>query len=75
MYCPWATAVPYQTYCGGLPPDAEDDWRLKLMAANARLSSIAPDGRWNECAAQVMGEMLGDDCFYYSTLIVVTGVK
>jgi ubiquinone/menaquinone biosynthesis C-methylase UbiE len=70
-----ATAVPYQTYCGGLPSEAQDNWRLKLMAATARLSAIAPGGHWDEFAAQVMGEMLRDDCFYYSTLIVVTGVK
>jgi ubiquinone/menaquinone biosynthesis C-methylase UbiE len=70
-----ATAVPYQTYCGGLPPDAQENWRLKLMGATARLSAIAPGGHWNEFAAQVMTEMLRDDCFYYSTLIVVTGVK
>lgn len=70
-----AAAVPYQTYCAGLPPDAQDNWRLKLMAATARLSAIDPGGHWNEFAVQVIGEMLRDDCFYYSTLIVVTGVK
>jgi ubiquinone/menaquinone biosynthesis C-methylase UbiE len=70
-----ATAVPYQTYCGGLPSEAQDNWRLKLMGATARLSAIAPGGHWDEFAAQVMGDMLRDDCFYYSTLIVVTGVK
>ena len=69
-----ATVVPYQTYCGGLPLDAQENWRLKLTAATARLSAIDPRGRWNEFAAQVMSEMLRDDCFYYSTLIIATGV-
>jgi ubiquinone/menaquinone biosynthesis C-methylase UbiE len=70
-----ATAVPYQTYCGGLSAEAQENWRLKLAAATARLSMIAPGGHWHEFAAQVMREMLRDDCFYYSTLIVATGVK
>jgi ubiquinone/menaquinone biosynthesis C-methylase UbiE len=70
-----ATAVPYQTYCGGLPSEARDNWRLKLKGATARLSAIDPEGHWDEFAAQVMSEMLRDDCFYYSTLIVATGVK
>jgi ubiquinone/menaquinone biosynthesis C-methylase UbiE len=70
-----AMAVPYQTYCGGLAPDAQDNWRLKMAGATARLSAIDPGGHWNELASQVMGEMLRDDCFYYSTLIVATGVK
>ena len=70
-----ATAVPYQTYCGGLPAEAQDNWRLKLLGATARLSTIDPEGHWNEFAAQVMNEMRRDDCFYYSTLIVATGVK
>jgi ubiquinone/menaquinone biosynthesis C-methylase UbiE len=70
-----ATVVPYQTYCGGLPSEAQDNWRRKLDGATARLSAIDPEGHWDEFAAQVMSEMLRDDCFYYSTLIVVTGVK
>jgi ubiquinone/menaquinone biosynthesis C-methylase UbiE len=70
-----ATAVPYQTYAGGLPPDAQDNWRQKLQAAAARLTAIAPGGHWEELMAQVMEEMLRDDSFYYSTLIVVSGVK
>ena len=70
-----ATAVPYQTYCGGLPPDAQDNWRLKMTGATARLTAMAPGGHWDEFAAQVMEEMQRDDCFYYSTLIVATGVK
>jgi ubiquinone/menaquinone biosynthesis C-methylase UbiE len=70
-----ATAVPYQTYCGGLPTEAQENWRLKLMGASTRLSAIDPQGHWDEFAAQVMNEMLRDDCFYYSTLIIVTGVK
>jgi hypothetical protein len=70
-----ATAVPYQTYAGGLPPDAQANWRQKLRAAGARLTAIAPGGRWDELMMQVMEEMLRDDSFYYSTLIVVSGVK
>jgi ubiquinone/menaquinone biosynthesis C-methylase UbiE len=70
-----ATAIPYQTYCGGLTPEAQNNWRLKLERATSRLSAIAPDGRWDEFAVRVMSEMLRDDCFYYSTLILVTGVK
>jgi ubiquinone/menaquinone biosynthesis C-methylase UbiE len=70
-----ARAVPYQTYCGGLPSEAQENWWLKLRGATARLTAIAPGGHWEEFAAQVMEEMLRDDCFYYSTLIVATGVK
>ena len=70
-----ATAVPYQTYCGGLPPEAQDNWRLKLEAARVRLSAIDPGRHWDEFAVQVMSEMQRPDCFYYSTLILVTGVK
>jgi hypothetical protein len=36
---------------------------------------FAPGGHWDEFAAQVMEEMLRDDCSYYSTLILATGVK
>jgi ubiquinone/menaquinone biosynthesis C-methylase UbiE len=70
-----ATAVPYQTYAGGLPPDAQTNWSQKLRAAAARLTAIAPGGRWDELMTQVMEQMLRDDSFYYSTLIVVSGVK
>src|ERR1700722_4274069 len=62
-----ATAVPYQTYVGGLPPGAQDNWRQKLLAATTRLSVIAPGGRWDELAADVMTQMLRDDSFYHST--------
>jgi ubiquinone/menaquinone biosynthesis C-methylase UbiE len=70
-----ATAVPYQTYSGGLPPAARNNWRQKLIAATTRLSVIAPGGRWEELASEVMNHMLRDDSFYYSTLIVVSGEK
>jgi ubiquinone/menaquinone biosynthesis C-methylase UbiE len=70
-----ATVVPYQTFCGGLPCEARENWRQKLSVASARLSALDPSGRWDELAGQVLSEMSRDDSFYYSTLIVVTGLK
>jgi ubiquinone/menaquinone biosynthesis C-methylase UbiE len=70
-----ATVVPYQTFCGGLPAEARENWRQKLAAAGAMLLALDPSGRWDELGELVLGEMSSDDSFYYSTLIVVTGVK
>jgi ubiquinone/menaquinone biosynthesis C-methylase UbiE len=70
-----ATVVPYQTFCGGLPSGARANWQQKLAAASAKLCAIDPSGRWDEFAIRVLSEMSREDSFYYSTLIVVSGVK
>jgi len=70
-----AKVVPYQTFCGGLSPQARDNWLQKLTLASARLSLIDPFGGWDELAGRIMIEMSRGDSFYYSTLVVVSGIK
>jgi ubiquinone/menaquinone biosynthesis C-methylase UbiE len=70
-----AAVVPYQTFCGGLPSGAWENWQQKLAVASTKLSTLDPSGRWDELAKQVLGEMSCEESFYYSTLIVVSGIK
>jgi ubiquinone/menaquinone biosynthesis C-methylase UbiE len=70
-----ATVVPYQTFCGGLPSGARENWQQKLAVAGATLTSLDPSVPWDELAKRVLHDMSREDSFYYSTLIVVSGTK
>ena len=70
-----ARVVPYQTFCGGLPSGARENWQQKLAVAGARLAGLDPSVQWDELAGRVLDEMSREDNFYYSTLIIVSGIK
>ena len=70
-----ATVIPYQIYCGGLPPNAKTNWNLKLSAAVKRLEQLDATRNWQSFAQAMMDDLDREDAFYYSIMILVCGTK
>ena len=70
-----SVAIPYQTYCGGLPEPALENWAQKLATSSTLLKRLDPSVDWDQFSDGLMAHLRSPDVFYYSTLILTTGVK
>ncbi len=68
-------AIPYQTYFGGLSPLALKNWEAKFTQAKAVLTRLAPTEDWDAFSQEILQLLQHEDSFYYSTLIITSGVK
>jgi SAM-dependent methyltransferase len=67
--------IPYQTYAGGLPPDALANWEAKFATVGTTLAKLDPATDWSAVGDEALRQLQRDDSLYFSTMILTTARK
>lgn len=67
--------IPYQTYAGGLPPGALQNWQAKFATVTGTLAKLDAGTDWPALCAEILQLLQRDDSLYFSTMILTTARK